>query len=257
MVPQRSCGAGSMTTGVILQPSYIPWRGFFDLIHDADVFVFYDDVQYDKHGWRNRNRIKTAQGSQWLTIPVNAKGNVSEGTLLKDTRISWTQDWSKKHLGSIRQSYGKAPFFKDFFPLVESFYASRRELLVDLTIESTIALARALGIEHTRFVRSSELGVDGGKTERLVRIMQHVGATRYISGPSARDYIDPDVFAQGGVRLEYKVYGYPEYEQLHPPYDPQVTILDLLFMKGPEAPAFIWGSRGGRPAGGHAEAGAR
>lgn len=234
-----------MTTGVILQPSYIPWRGFFDLVHDADVFVFYDDVQYDKHGWRNRNRIKTVQGSQWLTIPVNAKGNVSEGTLLKDARIAWTKDWSKKHLASIRQSYSKAPFFKEYFPLVESLYSERRELLADFTIASTMALARALGIEHTRFVRSSELGVDGGKTERLVRIMRHVGARRYISGPSARDYIVPELFARAGVELEYKSYDYPEYEQLHPPYDPQVTILDLLFMEGREAPARIWNSSAG------------
>lgn len=233
----------NLTTGVILQPSYIPWRGFFDLVHDADVFVFYDDVQYDKHGWRNRNRIKTAQGSQWLTIPVNAKGNVSEGILVKDARIAWTQDWSKKHLASIRQSYGKAPFFKEYLPLLESLFAKRHELLVDFTIETTITLARALGIEHTRFVRSSELGVHAGKTERLVQIMKHVGADRYISGPSARDYIDAQVFTEGGVALEYKVYDYPEYEQLHPPYDPQVTVLDLLFMRGREAGELIWGAR--------------
>ena len=106
-------------------------------------------------------------------------------------------------------------------------------------------LARLLGIEHTRFVRSSELGVDGGKTERLVRIMQHVGATRYVSGPSARGYIDPDVFASSGIALEYKVYDYPPYEQLHPPYDPQVSVLDLLFMKGPDAPRLIWARQAG------------
>ncbi len=230
-----------MTTGVILQPSYIPWRGFFDLMHDADVFVFYDDVQYDKHGWRNRNRIKTAQGSQWITIPVNAKGNVSEGTPLKDARIVWTQDWAKKHLMSLRQSYGKAPFFKQHFPLIESLYQTKHELLADFTIESSITLARALGIDHTRFVRSSELGVEGGKTERLVRIMQHVGASRYISGPAAREYIEPQLFADASVILEYKSYAYPEYEQLHPPFDPQVTILDLIFMKGlAAAKDFIW-----------------
>jgi hypothetical protein len=231
-----------MTTGVILQPSYIPWRGFFDLIHDADVFVFYDDVQYDKHGWRNRNRIKTPRGSQWLTIPVKAKGNVTDRLLIKDARIA-SRDWARKHLASLRQSYGKAPFFREYMALIEPIFLKGHELLADLTIELTIALARALGIEHTRFVRSSELGIDGGKTERLVRIMKHLGADRYVSGPSARDYIEPALFSDAGLRLEYKVYDYPEYEQLYPPYDPQVTILDLLFMTGPRAPELIWGSR--------------
>lgn len=221
-----------MSTVVILQPSYIPWRGFFDLIHDADVFVFYDDVQYDKHGWRNRNRIKTIQGTQWITIPINAKGNVSEGVLVKDARIVATQDWAKKHLMSLRQSYVKAPFFKTHFPFVESLYDKKHELLADFTIESTIAIARALGIEHTRFVRSSELGVGGGKTERLVNIVKHFGANRYISGPSARDYIESNLFEGAGIQLDYKNYRYPEYEQVHPPFDPQVTILDLVFMKG-------------------------
>ncbi len=234
-----------MPTGVILQPSYIPWRGFFDLVHDADVFVFYDDVQYDKHGWRNRNRIKTPQGSQWLTIPANAKGNVSKGLLVKDVHIASTaagKDWAKKHLASIRQSYRRAPFFDTYIPLVEDLLGKQHELLADFTIETTIALAGALGIDHTRFLRSSELGVDGGKTERLVRILEHVGCDRYVSGPSARDYIEPGLFEAAGIALEYKAYAYPEYEQLYPPFDPQVTVLDLLFMKGPAAPSAIWGA---------------
>lgn len=229
-----------MATCVILQPSYVPWRGFFDLVHEADVFVFYDDVQYDKHGWRNRNRIKTAQGTQWLTIPVKAKGNVVGGLTVKDVGISWTQDWSKKHAQSIRQSYARAPFFREVWPAVEALFAERHELLADFTIASTIALARLLGITHTSFVRSSALGVDGGKTERLARIVEHVGADRYLSGPSAREYIEPERFAERNIALAYKSYDYPEYEQLHPPYDPQVSILDLLFMKGPSAASYVW-----------------
>jgi hypothetical protein len=229
--------------GVILQPSYIPWRGFFDLIHRADVFVFYDDVQYDKHGWRNRNRIKTAAGSQWLTIPVSSKGNVTDGLLLADARITWTQDWPRKHATTLRQSYSRAPFFAHYAPLIDAFYATRHERLIDFTIETTLALAKALGITHTRFVRSSELGVTGERTERLVRILEKVEATRYLSGPSAKDYIEPAVFAEAKIDLEYMVYDYPPYDQLHPPYDPQVSVLDLLFMKGPEAPAYIWGPR--------------
>lgn len=229
-----------MTTCVILQPSYIPWRGFFDLVQRADVFVFYDDVQYDKHGWRNRNRVKTAQGTKWLTIPVLSRGNVSDGLALKDARIAWTEDWPKKHAATITQSYKRAPFFAEYAPLVESFYAQRPELLCEFTIATTIELARALGISGTRFVRSSELGVQGTKTGRLVEIVKSVGADHYLSGPSAKDYIDDALFRDAGVALEYMVYDYPEYDQLHPPFDPQVTILDLLFMKGPEAASFIW-----------------
>jgi hypothetical protein len=232
-------------TGVILQPSYIPWRGYFDLIHEADVFVFYDDVQYDKHGWRNRNRIKTAQGSQWLTIPVLAKGNVSDGLLVKDAEIAWSQqDWRKKHLASLRQSYGRAPFWGRYQSIVESLFDRHDPKLADFTIASTIAIAGALGIEKAQFLRSSELGggiAGGSRTERLVRILKHLGCDRYLSGPSARDYIDGEQFADAGIALEYKSYAYAEYTQLHPPYDPQVTILDLMFMKGDEAPSLIWG----------------
>jgi hypothetical protein len=230
-----------VTTGVILQPSYLPWRGFFDLVHRADVFVFYDDVQYDKHGWRNRNRIKTQAGTQWITIPVAHKGNVESGLLLSDARIVWNTPWTKKHASSIKQAYGKAPFFAEYAPLVDQFFAKKPELLVDFTIDTTLALAKVLGIEKTKFLRSSELGVKGERTERLVRILEKVGADHYLSGPSAKGYIEPGVFADAKIGLEYVAYDYPEYEQLHPPYDPQVSILDLLFMKGPAAPDFIWG----------------
>lgn len=229
--------------GVILQPSYIPWRGYFDLVHRADVFVFYDDVQYDKHGWRNRNRIKTANGPQWLTIPVNAKGNVTEGLLLSETKIAWNQDWPRKHLASLRQSYARAPHFQEYSKLLDELYAHRPELLVDFTIEATVVLAKALGITHTRFVRSSELGISGARTERLVAILRALDATRYISGPSAKEYIDARMFSDANIALEYIMYDYSPYEQLHPPYDPQVSVLDLLFMTGREAPEHIWGNR--------------
>jgi hypothetical protein len=109
---------------VILQPSYIPWRGFFDQIRRADLFVFYDDVQYDKHGWRNRNQIKTNQGKQWLTIPVNSKG-VTSGIQIKDVRIDWSKPWAKSHLKSITISYAKSPYFKAYLPLLESLYQRR------------------------------------------------------------------------------------------------------------------------------------
>lgn len=233
-----------MTTAVILQPSYVPWRGFFDLVRRADVFVFYDDVQYDKHGWRNRNRIKTAHGTKWISIPVAARGNVSDKLLVKDAPIVWRDDWAKKHLATIRQSYAKAPCFAAYAPLVDEIYGrasrDRPPLLCDFTIAATKAIAAALGVSETRFVRSSELGIEGGKTERLVSIVKGVGADHYLSGPAAKDYLEEHRFRDAGVTLEYAAYDYPEYEQLHPPYDPQVSVLDLLFMKGPRAAECIW-----------------
>ena len=224
---------------VILQPSYIPWRGYFDQIRRADVFIFYDDVQYDKHGWRNRNQIKTAQGKKWLTIPVHSAG-VTQGLPITDVRIDWSTPWAKNHLKALTISYSKAPYFKRYLPLLESFYGRHDDGIADFTIETTVALARELGIAHTRFKRSSELqGIDGQKTDRLIQILTKIGATHYISGPSARDYIESEKFIAAGIQLEYIEYNYPEYAQLHPPYDPHVTILDLLFSVGENAPSYL------------------
>jgi hypothetical protein len=219
---------------VILQPSYIPWRGYFDQIRQADIFIFYDDVQYDKHGWRNRNQIKTAQGKQWLTIPVHSKG-VTNGVPIKDVRIDWSKPWTKNHLKALTSSYSKAPHFAFYAPWLASVFQRRDEFLADFTIDFTVALAREIGIQCMRFERSSALGVVGHKTDRLISLLQKVGATHYISGPSARDYIEPEKFVESGITLEYIQYEYPEYLQLYPPYDPFVSILDLLFMTGPDA----------------------
>ena len=220
---------------VILQPSYIPWRGYFDQIYQADLFVFYDDVQYDKHGWRNRNKIKTAQGEHWLTIPVHSKG-VTEGIPIKDVRIDWSKKWTKKHLSSIRFAYAKAPYFKKHLSWLEDIYARRDEFLADFTIETTIELARILGIKDTKFMRSSSIaGISGSKTTRLIQILKKNGATHYLSGPSARDYLEEEKFVEAKIELSFIEYDYPPYEQLHSPYNPYVTILDLLFMQGENA----------------------
>ncbi len=220
---------------VILQPSYIPWRGYFDQILTSDLFVFYDDVQYDKRGWRNRNRIKTSTGPIWLTIPVFNRGAQTEHIPINDIKIVWDRPWNQDHWNSIRLAYSKAPYFKKYADMVEEFYSSKPEMLADFTIETTIRLARTIGIDRTRFLRSSEIeGVEGTKTDRLVSILKKVGATEYFSGPSARDYIDNTLFEDAGIRLHYMEYDYPEYTQLYPPFDPQVSILDTLFMMGDE-----------------------
>jgi WbqC-like protein family len=227
-------------TCVILQPSYIPWRGYFHQIAKADVFVFYDDVKYDKHGWRNRNRIKTPSGSQWLTIPVFSKGVEKNQTPINKIEINWNQKWNRKHWSALKLAYAKAPFFEQFAPLISTFYEGHPALLADFTIDTTIQLARAMSITSTDFVRSSELsGISGQKTSRLIQILTQLEVSHYISGPSAKDYIDPEQFALAGISLEYMVYDYPEYKQLYPPFDPQVSVLDLLFMSGSKALEYI------------------
>jgi hypothetical protein len=224
---------------VILQPSYIPWRGYFDQIRRADLFLFYDDVQYDKHGWRNRNQIKTAQGRQWLTIPVHSHG-VTEGVPINQVRIDWSRAWSKNHLKALTFAYAKAPYFDQYLPKLKEFYERRDEYLATFTIDFCIFLAHELGNLHTRFMSSSEIpDLEGQKTDRLIQILKHVGATHYISGPSAHDYLEQDKFIAAGITLEFMEYNYPEYPQLYPPYDPLVTILDLLFMVGPESAKYL------------------
>ena len=227
---------------VILQPSYIPWRGYFHQIQKADVFVFYDDVQYDKHGWRNRNRIKTQQGSQWLTIPVLTKGSVEECREIREIAIAWDRPWNRKHLAAITHSYHKAPYFDWLCPLLHQSYSLSPARLADFTIALTIELAKWMGLRSTQFVRSSELNIPGCRTDRLINIVKAVGCDHYVTGPAARNYLEEDKFRSQNVTLEYMEYHYPEYPQLYPLFDPHLSILDLLMMTGGAAPRYIWAS---------------
>ena len=224
---------------LILQPSYIPWRGYFHQVQKADVFVFYDCVQYDDRGWRNRNQIKTPSGLRWLTIPVNAKGAQKNATPIKDIPIVWDRPWNEKHFATLVHNYAKAPFFRRYAPLLEEFYARHDSLLADFTCELTVALARELGLE-TRFVRSSTLPAQGTKTDRLLDILTQLRATRYVSGPTAKDYLEMVKFQQARIEVELMNYDYPEYPQLYDRFEPRVSILDLLFMVGPDAGSYIW-----------------
>jgi hypothetical protein len=223
----------------IVQPSYIPWRGYFDLIHRVDLFIFYDDVQYDRRGWRNRNRIKTPHGTQWLTIPVRARGAQTESLPINTIRTA-DQQWPRQHLETIRRVYGRAPFFDSYAAWLERVYTDPPEMLADLTIRLTMDIAAILGISGTQFRRSSELNASGTKTGRLLDVLGRVGATHYLSGPSARAYLDEQQFEAAGIALEWMHYDYAEYPQLYGAYDPHVTVLDLLFMTGERAPDYIW-----------------
>ncbi len=231
-------GGESVTRCVILQPSFIPWRGYFDQVRRADVFLFLDSVQYDKNGWRNRNRIMTSQGANWLTVPVHAKG-ATQGLPLKDVRIDGSRDWRRKHRLTLEQAYRRAPHFDHAWSVVDQIYGIGTESLADLCAESTILIAAALGFALPRFLRTSEFAATEDRNGRLVSLATQVGATHYLSGPSARSYLDQAQFAAAGIEVEFMEYAYREYPQLRSPFDPQLSILDLLFMTGPEAATFI------------------
>lgn len=227
-------------TLAIIQPSFVPWRGYFDIIRRSDVFVFYDDVQYEKNSWRNRNKIKTAAGWQWITVPVLTKGRLTQA--ICEARINDAEPWRKKVLGSISQAYSKAPFFEDYFPLVARSVADCGESLSDLCIGLTQDVCARLGI-RTTFLRSSSLGIgtELRGADRVLAICKALGAARYVSGPRAKSYLgDGADFEAAGVALEYMTYDYPEYPQLHGPFLPDMSILDLLFNCGDQAPRYIW-----------------
>ena len=225
---------------VILQPSYIPWRGYFHQMQKADTFVFFDDVQYTKKSWRSRNRIKGPQGAIWLTIPVHARGVRADKTAIDQIHINWDRPWNRYHRTKLHEFYKSAPFYSQYSGLLDRFYESKPELLADFTIELSVAIGAELGLTGKTFLRSSQLGVGGDGTQRVLEILRAVGATHFINGPTAKQYTDEQLLRDADITLEYMKYEYPEYPQLHWPFDPQVSILDLLFMVGGDAPRYIW-----------------
>ncbi|MGA3023316.1 MAG: WbqC family protein [Bryobacteraceae bacterium] len=220
-------------TIAIVQSNYIPWKGYFDLIRSADEFILFDDMQYTRRDWRNRNRIKTPAGVSWLTIPVESKGKYLQK--IRDTVVS-SPGWAMDHWKSITHFYSPAPFFRAYRDPLEALYrAANLRYLSEINHRFLTALCEMLGIA-TRITRSADYQLAGGRTERLVSLCRQAGATRYISGPSARHYIDGSLFAAAGVELEYFDYsGYPEYSQLYPPFRHDVSVIDLILNEGPAA----------------------
>ena len=229
-----------MATVAVLQSNYVPWKGYFDIIHDVDTFIFYDDVQFTKNDWRNRNRIKTAQGLQWLSVPVG--GSISR--LIREVEIPDAR-WQRKHYETIRQSYSKAPCFGHVEKFLEDVYLARTwKTLSELNQFLITTIARDFLGVRTRFEDSSRHAPQGARQERLLDLLASVGTKTYVSGPSGRDYMDPAEFDKRGIRVVFKDYSdYPEYPQLHAPFEHRVSILDLLVHTGAEAPNYIWGQR--------------
>lgn len=225
---------------VILQSNYIPWKGYFDLINDADEFIFYDDVQYTRNDWRNRNVIKTAQGLHWLSVPVGS----DRGRLVCDVEIK-DHSWQMKHYKTLVANYGKSPFFEMYQPFLKEIYIDNKwENLSDLNQFIIKYISnKFLGID-TVFRDSRELAATGKKQERLLEILCKVDARTYISGPAAKNYIESAGFEAEKIELVWKDYsGYPAYPQKYLQFEHGVSIFDLLFNVGPKAPWFIWGWR--------------
>lgn len=221
----------------IVQSSYIPWKGYFDLMRRVDELVLLDDVQFTRRDWRNRNRIKTTHGPRWLTIPVETKGNYRSA--IKDIRVS-DRSWSRTHWESLRHAYSKAPSWDEYGPRVEELYARPSEEYLSQVNHRFLAEIRdMLGID-TELTWSMDYGGLGNKSERLAAICERAGAGAYLSGPSARSYLEEGVFREAGIEVLWMDYdGYPEYEQLHPPFEHHVSVLDVLFHVGSRATDYM------------------
>ena len=221
----------------ILQSNYIPWKGYFDLINMVDEFVLYDDMQYTRRDWRNRNRIKTPQGLKWLSIPVDVKGKYFQE--INKTLIS-DKSWSVRHWQTIKQFYSKTRFFKDYKDVFEEFWMNNKEERLSLINFRFIEVINSiLGIQ-TKITWSSDYELVAGQTEKLLGICKQAGADVYLSGPSAKDYFDESLAKKMGIKVEWMDYsGYSEYQQLYPPFEHGVTILDLIFNEGQNATSFM------------------
>jgi len=221
----------------IIQSCYIPWKGFFDLIRRCDEYVIFDTAQYVKGHWHNRNRIKTADGVTWLTIPVLTKGRYDQPI----DQVEIEKPWADKHWRAIELAYKRAPFFEQFAPAVKRWYerADKQARLTDVNAIFLHGIADLFGVK-TRIVRDTAYPADGTKTKRLLGIARAAGADRYLSGPSARAYFDEAMFTEAGITPEWMSYaGYPEYPQLHGTFEHAVSAFDLLFNAGPDAPRYL------------------
>ncbi len=222
---------------VITQSNYIPWKGYFDAINTADQFIIYDDMQYTRRDWRNRNKIKTKDGLLWLTIPVEVKGKYFQK--INETVVS-DPDWGKQHWKTIQFNYSKAPFYKNYQEKFEEFYLKNdKKYLTEINHALILIVNEILGIK-TEISFSSDFELAEGKTERLVDLCKKVGATDYYSGPAAKGYMDESLFDAEGIKVHYFDYsGYPEYHQLHGEFAHDVSIIDLLFNEGENARNFM------------------
>jgi len=222
----------------IIQSNYIPWKGYFDAIQLADVVVLYDEMQYTKNDWRNRNKIKTPQVLQWLTIPIKVKNNAAQK--INEAEV-FRNHWATKHWKSIQQNYSNAPHFKKY----QNFFSDLFQEASELTSLSKInflflsEISKLLGIQ-TKFLWSKDFELRGNKTEKLVNLCNDLKVTNYLSGPSAKNYLEEDFFLKNNIEVKWLDYSdYPKYTQLHGEFEHGVSIIDLILNTGTDAKKFM------------------
>jgi hypothetical protein len=223
-----------MTIISIRQPGYLPFSGFFKKIQSSDTFVFLDDVQFEKNDWDNRNKIRTAEGSMWLTVPVLHKF----GQKLNEVQIVNNQDWNRKHLKSIKLNYNKAPFFSKYWNTIESILEHKWVKLVDLNYALIEYFISELKIQN-KTIRSSDLKIDASGSKKLLQICQVLNGTMYLSGELGKNYLDEKIFDDVGIKIIYEKYEHPVYNQIHGKFLPYMSIIDLLFNEGEKASEII------------------
>lgn len=229
----------------VLQSNYLPWKGYFDIIAAVDEFIVYDCVQYTKNDWRNRNQIKTAQGKAWLTVPVSQRSlhQTIEETEVADPRCF------RKHWNAFRQNYARSPHIQYCVDELEQLYEQLGGMsrLSEVNVVLIRKICSLLGI-RTTIRDSGEFELEGDRNERLLGLCRQTGASHYLSGPAAGNYLDEAAFRENGVTVEWMEYGgYPEYLQPHPPFDHYVSVLDLLACTGSDAPSCMLHVKKDRP----------
>jgi len=208
----------------IHQSAYLPWLGYFDKIIRSDVFVYLDTVQLEKNSYSYRNKIKTPQGSTWLTIPLKMKGHTSN--VIKDVLIDNSQQWKKKHLKNIFFNYKKSAFFDELYPKIESLYKEDFELFSDLTYHHLLFWLKELNIQ-TKIIKSSDLNIDSKKSDLILELCSEFNADKYISGALGKDYLNECSFKDKSIGVEYQDYQHPKYQQLHGEFLSHMGVVDF------------------------------
>jgi hypothetical protein len=211
----------------IHQPQYVPWIGYIDKIDRSDVFILLDNVQYKKNEWQNRNRIKTAQGWQWLTVPVLYRFPER----INEVRINNKVEWRRKHMMAIEMNYRKAPYFREYFPYFEDIYRKNWEGLVDINISLIKMIVDFFGIKK-KILIASEIETRDEPDGRLIDICKSVGADTYLSGKDGSKYMDMEVFDKAGIKVVIQDFEHPVYPQLYEGFEPNLSCIDLLFNCG-------------------------
>lgn len=232
---------------VILQPFYLPYSGVFEQVRHADKWVIYDDVQFVRRNWQSRNKIKTQNGTRWLTVPVQH----DRGQAIVDAEIA-DQHWRDEHWSAIHHAYARAPHHAWVEENLRAFYERDWSHLAELNVETFMTLCDMVEV-GAEFIRSSEHHLPGSGTERILNYCLELGASNYLSGPSARNYLDEESFADRGIELEYFDFEHPTYSQLHGEFVPYLSVIDLLANEGPRSGEVLVGHGTPVPAGDYSD----